>query len=89
MTHVKTEQDTGYNFDEYCPRCDTDVSIVIDADDDRTYSVTCPNCGRKLMLCTLCHWDDWDAGLGDRCDWNPKTGCFRQRKENEDGKHQG
>lgn len=89
MTHIKTDQETGYNFDEYCPECDSYVPIVIDDEDTETYSVICPGCGRKLMLCTLCHWDDVDAGLGDRCDWNPKHGCFRQRKENSDGKHQG
>ena len=50
MTHIKTEQETDYNFDEYCPRCETDVPIVIDNDDYKTYAVTCPTCGRKTML---------------------------------------
>ena len=33
MTHIQTEQEREYNFDEYCPECDTMVPIVIDDDD--------------------------------------------------------
>ena len=89
MTHIKTEQETDYDFEETCPKCDTAIPIVIDDDDMETYAVVCPTCGRTTMLCTLCHWDDHDAGLGDRCDWKPKNGCFRQRKEKRNGERQG
>ena len=81
MTHVKTEQETEYDFGEYCPECDTDIPVVIDDDDMETYAVTCPTCGRKTMLCTLCHWDANDEGHDERCDWCPAHGCWRGRKE--------
>ena len=81
MTHIKTEQETDYNFDEPCPHCDEYVPIVIDDADTETYSVICPNCGRKMMLCVLCHWDADDAGYDEGCDWNPVRGCWRERGE--------
>lgn len=48
-----------YNFDEACPHCDEYVCVVIDNNDFTHYTVTCPHCGEKMMLCTLCHWDFW------------------------------
>lgn len=69
-----------YNFEEYCPHCNNEIPIVID-DAVFRYKMTCPVCGEKLMLCTLCHWDNSDAGLPDRCDWSYEHGCCREREE--------
>ena len=82
MTHVKTEQESAYNFEETCPECGAEVPIVIDDDDMETYSVICPNCGRKMMLCLLCRWDaeEW-PGQDTPCDWGPGCGCCRERGE--------
>ena len=81
MTHIQTESETDYNFEEMCPHCDEWIPIVIDDADMETYSVTCPHCGRKMMLCTLCHWDANDAGYNELCDWCEKRGCWRERGE--------
>lgn len=82
MTHIKTDQEPRYNFAEFCPECETFVPIVIDDDDYKTYAVTCPTCGRKLMLCTLCRWDEEKfAGQDTPCDWCEENGCWRERGE--------
>lgn len=64
-----------YDQEEYCPHCDSTIPVVIDQDDFEHYEFTCPVCGEKLMLCTLCN-DDQDGG----CDWTEEYGCFRMRK---------
>lgn len=48
-----------YNYEEYCPHCDEMIPVVID-DGCFEYATTCPVCGKRLMLCTLCHWDYTD-----------------------------
>lgn len=53
----------SYNFEEYCPLCDSYIPVRIDNDDHKNYEIVCPVCGQRLMLCTLCHWDGHD------CDW--------------------
>ena len=69
---------TEYNFEEYCPHCDSVVPIIIDNDDRETYEVVCPECGHAICLCTLCRWDDEDAETHHACDWNAKTrDCWR------------
>lgn len=82
MTHIRTEQEREYNFEEMCPECNEFIEIVIDDDDYETYSVVCPNCGRKMMLCTLCRWDaeKW-PGQNTPCDWCKEEGCWRERGE--------
>ena len=45
------------------------------------YEITCPVCGEKMMLCTLCMWDQEGTGEdapGD-CDWTEEYGCFRKK----------
>lgn len=64
-----------YDQEEYCPHCDNVIPVVIDHDDFEHYEFTCPVCGNRLMLCTLCDEDQDGA-----CDWIEKYGCFRMRK---------
>ncbi len=64
-----------YNFEEMCPRCWNTIPIVIDNNDHKSYSVKCPVCGEKFMLCTLCRWDQDVAN--PVCDWATDEGCFR------------
>ena len=72
-TTYGNENVTDFDFTEYCPNCDTDIAIKIDPDDP-SYETVCPVCGKKLMLCLLCHDD-----FGDNCDWCPEHGCSRQK----------
>lgn len=65
-----------YNFDEACPHCDKYICVVIDNNDFTHYTVTCPYCGEKMMLCTLCRWDFWDnANAECPCGFVPIEGC--------------
>ena len=75
----------GYNFEEMCPHCDTFIPVVVDNDEAIEYEVVCPVCGKPMMLCTLCHWDqqEEEGYCGDRCDWCAEGGCFRKRKTRE------
>lgn len=77
------EEPKDYNFEEMCPHCGEYIPIVIDDDETICYEVICPVCGERMMLCTLCLWDQRDAeGYcgDDRCDWSREHGCFRNRK---------
>ena len=76
------ESPKDYNFEEMCPHCDAFIPIVVDNDEAICYEVICPVCGERMMLCTLCHWDQQDEEdySGNRCDWSPAHGCFRNRK---------
>ena len=71
-----------YNFEEGCPHCDSMIPVLLD-DECYEYEVTCPVCGKPMMLCTLCMWDqadkNSDTAPGD-CDWTKEHGCFRKRK---------
>lgn len=79
------EAPKDYNFEEICPHCDTPLPVVIDEDEEVEYEVTCPVCGNRIMLCTLCTWD----GMPKECDWTKEDGCFRKRKEADDGQETG
>jgi len=68
----------NYNFEEPCPHCDSYVPVLIDEQEHTCYEVTCPVCGQKLMLCTLCHWDDEESDDPKGCDWSPCNGCCRK-----------
>lgn len=68
----------NYNFEEYCPHCDSCVPVLIDEQEHTCYEVTCPVCGQKLMLCTLCNWDSEETDRPHFCDWSPANGCYRQ-----------
>lgn len=64
-----------YNFSEICPHCDGEIAVKLEDGNYRDYTVICPDCGKEMMLCTLCHWD-----YGDICDWC-ETGCILSRAE--------
>ena len=67
--------DHGYDIEEPCPWCGCMVPVRI-SPADPSLEVICPECGRKMMLCTMCHdiFDGW-------CDWDPVHGCSKERKE--------
>lgn len=50
---------------EMCPHCEMEVSLYWDIESDG-YQIFCPNCGKAIMLCSMC----------DRkpCDWT-EEGC--------------
>ena len=50
---------------EYCPHCDTEVSVKWNVFEDG-HSIYCPKCGKRLMLCSEC-----PAREGELvCDWH-------------------
>lgn len=59
-----------YDFEEYCPHCDTMIPAVIDQKEWQRYETVCPVCGKRLMLCVLCRED-----RGGICDWTEERGC--------------
>lgn len=63
---------------EVCPHCDTEITKKWDVEKDG-YQVTCPNCGKKIMLCDECLHNEDNEGM--RCDWSEERGCFRKPKE--------
>ena len=66
------QEPIGYDQEEYCPHCESMIPVVVDQDDFDHYEFTCPVCGERLMLCTLCH-----DNCGDKCDWSEEHGCFK------------
>ena len=63
--------DVQYDIEEYCPECGNMIAVEIDRGDSRFF-VTCPVCGRKLLLCSMC---------AERCDWNEETGCHMKDRK--------
>lgn len=61
---------------EYCPHCDTEIGVIWDVESDG-YEIYCPNCGEKIMLCSMC------PNI-NKCDWkadsNGKGCCMMKRK---------
>lgn len=49
---------------ECCPHCDTEVSVKWDIFKDG-HSIYCPNCGKRIMLCSDCPSIDDEF----TCDW--------------------
>lgn len=58
---------------EVCPHCEIEQTVCWDVERDG-YAIYCPNCGKRIMLCSMC-----DRSRG--CDWNEKSGC-RMGKHN-------
>lgn len=56
------EYPKDYNYEEMCPHCDEQIAVVID-NNCFNYHMTCPACGKPLMLCNLCRWDYTDGEL--------------------------
>lgn len=75
-----------YNFEEMCPHCGTSHPVVVDDKDFIHYSIECPVCRNKFMLCTLCRWDQEveDGFDGNyKCDWCEGKECFRNHNDSE------
>lgn len=53
---------------EYCPHCENEVELCWNVEEDG-YQIFCPNCGKVIMLCSMC-----DARDGAVCDWS-ENGC--------------
>ena len=76
-----------YNFEETCPHCDSACPVIID-DSCYKYQVSCPVCGEKIMLCTLCMWaQNPDGNSPGDCDWTKEHGCFRMKEVAGNGNH--
>ena len=54
---------------EYCPYCDDEFPFTYD-ENQRDLEVACPECGRKMMLCSMCE---------DVCDWKECGGCSKDK----------
>lgn len=65
------ESGTYYDFEEYCPFCDEGIPVIVDP--DIKPEITCPLCGRKLLLCMNCP----DS---NKCDWREENGCYVSRQ---------
>lgn len=42
------------DIEEHCPHCDEVLPILIDFDQIHHFYVTCPTCGGRVLLCSLC-----------------------------------
>lgn len=76
-------EDGEYNFEEECPFCGEYIPVLIDEMDFNHYDIICPVCGKRMMLCTLCRWDqELEDGFDGnyKCDWS-EAGCFRRKEE--------
>ena len=63
---------------EICPYCEKEIAKKWDVENNG-YQVTCPNCGKKIMLCDACLHSKDNKTM--RCNWSEENGCFRQPKE--------
>lgn len=68
---------------EVCPHCEAEVTVVWDVE-KQGYQTTCPNCGKKIMLCDACLNAEDNEYM--RCDWFsnkefPDGLCWRMAKE--------
>lgn len=66
-----------YEVTEVCPHCERENTLTWDPEEDG-YTVYCPKCGNKMMLCDACrHAEDNPKGY---CDWK-ESGCWRQLQD--------
>ena len=63
---------------EICPHCEQEITKKWDVEKNG-YQITCPNGGKKIMLCDECLHSEDNEGM--RCDWSEDLGCFRKPKE--------
>lgn len=70
---IRKRMNDGIEVTEYCPHCDREVTVQWDVNEDG-YQIYCPNCGKIIMLCSMC-----DARDGAICDWT-KKGCKHSGK---------
>lgn len=62
---------------EACPNCEKEITVNWDVKKDG-YKIICPNCGKTLMLCSVCLDSDPHCLS---CDWNKENGCYRSREK--------
>lgn len=63
---------------ETCPFCEVEITKNWDVEKNG-YRITCPNCGKKIMLCDACLHSEDNEGM--RCNWSKENGCFRHLKK--------
>lgn len=70
---VRMESMRNYEVTEMCPHCETEITLCWDVRSEG-YQVFCPNCGKPMMLCSMC----------DRspCDWAEKGCKYSNEKYN-------
>lgn len=61
-----------YDYEEQCPYCGNVIPIVFDIN-EKCLEITCPMCGKKIMICTACI--DWN----NACDWKEGSGCHMDK----------
>lgn len=60
---------------EYCPHCESEVTVPFYCEDPN-FKSKCPNCGKRLMICSECintygcDWDDPKYGKKGCCKFN-------------------
>lgn len=53
---------------ELCPDCGREVCLKWSIKSSADYTISCPYCGYRMKLCSMC-----DARDGAACDWDSKT----------------
>lgn len=66
------EQAAETECSEFCPFCEEEVTVLCNCEKE-FYETICPNCKKKIMLCSECLCDDSSSN----CDWNENTDCYR------------
>ena len=59
---------------EYCPHCDTEVAL-----DAELKVQTCPNCGKRIVTCSMCRACDTEDNYCTKCCLS-----YQAQAENED-----
>lgn len=58
--------DTVY---EWCPHCNFENKVSIDHNKPIPRRIVCAECGKSLLLCSMCNINcDWNSGT-DTCSW--------------------
>ena len=65
---IKSADNTQFEVTELCPHCEREITVIWNTESDGL-QIFCPNCGKSIMLCSMC-----DARDGKPCDWTEK-GC--------------
>lgn len=73
------EEERTFTVTEFCPHCETEVSMHWDTD-TQSFKAFCPSCGQRLMLCDECHQ------LGGGCDYSSETDSCKFNPAKEESK---
>ena len=66
---IRKHMNDDNEITEQCPYCENEAALHWDVEKDG-HQVFCPNCGKPMMLCSMC-----DARDGAVCDWKEGEGC--------------